>query len=139
MDDVPEPLTLCSAEEVMTNFEEIEDWSVNDQTKNIDYSKVTLSLGQNLVSKQSLSSPTSILDLSSGFDFSKIISDLGQGNLNPNDYSNNIDVDTAGSYAYFLERKGIDNSANGNRYQKVAGVDAKDGLVLFNLEAINST
>ena len=81
MDDVPEPLTICSAEEVMTSFEEIEDWSVNDQTKNVDYSKVTLSLGQNLVSKQSLSSPTSILDLSSGFDFARIISDLGQGNL----------------------------------------------------------
>ena len=79
MDDVPEPLTICSAEEVMTSFEEIEDWSVNDQTKNVDYSKVTLSLGQNLVSKQSLSSPTSILDLSSGFDFARIISDLGQG------------------------------------------------------------
>ena len=40
MDDVPEPLTICSAEEVMTSFEEIEDWSVNDQTKNVDYSKV---------------------------------------------------------------------------------------------------
>lgn len=138
MDEIPEPLTLCSAEEVMTDFKEIEDWSVNDQTKNIDYSKVTLSLGQNLVSKQSLSSPTAILDLSSGFDFAKIISDLGQGNFNPNDYSNNIDVDAAGSYAYFLEKKGIDNSGNGNKYQKLAGVDAKDGLVLFNLESINS-
>ena len=138
MDDVPEPLTICSAEEVMTSFEEIEDWSVNDQTKNVDYSKVTLSLGQNLVSKQSLSSPTSILDLSSGFDFARIISDLGQGNLNPNDYSNNIDVNTAGSYAYFLENKGTDTTEDGNKYQKLAGIDAKDGLVLFNLEAINS-
>ena len=138
MDDVPEPLTICSAEEVMTSFEEIEDWSVNDQTKNVDYSKVTLSLGQNLVSKQSLSSPTSILDLSSGFDFARIISDLGQGNLNPNDYSNNIDVNTAGSYAYFLENKGTDTTEDGNKYQKLAGIDAKDGLVLFNLETINS-
>jgi hypothetical protein len=135
---VPEPLTICSAEEVMTSFEEIEDWSVNDQTKNVDYSKVTLSLGQNLVSKQSLSSPTSILDLSSGFDFARIISDLGQGNLNPNDYSNNIDVNTAGSYAYFLEKKGNDSTEYGNKYQKLAGIDAKDGLVLFNLETINS-
>ena len=42
------------------------------------------------------------------------------------------------SYAYFLEKKGIDNSENGNKYQKLAGVDAKDGLVLFNLESINS-
>ena len=64
--------------------------------------------------------------------------DLSQGNLNPNDYSNNIDVDAAGSYAYFLDKRGIDNSENGNRYQKLAGIDAKDGLVLFNLEAINS-
>ena len=67
-----------------------------------------------------------------------IVSDLSEGNLNPNDYSNNIDVDTAGSYAYFLDKRGIDNSENGNRYQKLAGIDAKDGLVLFNLEAINS-
>ena len=36
----------------MTSFEEIEDWTVNSQTKNVDYSKVKLVLGQNLVSKQ---------------------------------------------------------------------------------------
>ena len=66
-----------------------------------------------------------------------IISDLNTGNLNLNDYSNNIDVDTAGSYAYFLDKKGLDQ--NGNNYQKVAGVDAKDGLVLFNIQAINTT
>ena len=137
MNDIPEPLTICSAEEVMTSFEEIEDWTVNDQTKNVDYSKVKLALGQNLVSKQSLSSPTSIINFGS-INLVNIVSDLSEGNLNPNDYSNNIDVNTAGSYAYFLEKKGIDNSENGNKYQKLAGIDAKDGLVLFNLEAINS-
>ena len=138
MNDIPEPLTICSAEEVMTSFEEIEDWTVSDQTKNVDYSKVDLVLGQNLVSKQSLSSPTSIINFGS-INLVNIVSDLSEGNLNPNDYSNNIDVNTAGSYAYFLEKKGIDNSENGNKYQKLAGVDAKDGLVLFNLESINST
>ncbi len=138
MNDIPEPLTICSAEVVMASFEEIEDWAVNDQTKHVDYSKVNLALGQNLVSKQSLSSPTSIINFGS-LNLVNIVSDLSEGNLNPNDYSNNIDVDTAGSYAYFLEKKGIDNSENGNRYQKLAGVDAKDGLVLFNLESINST
>ncbi len=137
MEDIPEPLTVCSAEEVMTSFEEIEDWAVNAQTKNVDYSKVKLILGQNLVSKQSLSSPTSIINFGS-LNLVNIVSDLSEGNLNPNDYSNNIDVDTAGSYAYFLDKKGIDTSENGNRYQKLAGIDAKDGLVLFNLEAINS-
>ncbi len=138
MDGIPEPLTVCSSEEVMTNFDEIKNWAVDGKTQNIDYTDVKLSLGQNLVSKQSLSSPTSILDFGGGFDFAKIISDLGQGNLNPNDYSNNIDVNTAGSYAYFLEKKGVDNTQNGNKYQKLAGIDAKDGLVLFNLETINS-
>ena len=137
MEDIPEPLTVCSAEEVMTSFEEIEDWAVNDQTKNVDYSKVKLILGQNLVSKQSLTSPTSIINFGS-LNLVNIVSDLSEGNLNPNDYSNNIDVDTAGSYAYFLDKRGIDNSENGNRYQKLAGIDAKDGLVMFNLEAINS-
>ena len=137
MDDIPKPLTVCSAEEVMTEFEEIEDWTVNDQTKNVDYEKVKLIMGQNLVSKQSLSSPTSIINFGS-LNLVNIVSDLSEGNLNPNDYSNNIDVDTAGSYAYFLEKKGIDNTQNENKYQKLAGVDAKDGLVLFNLETINS-
>mgnify|MGYP003324635688 FL=1 len=137
MNDIPEPLTICSAEEVMTSFEEIEDWTVNDQTKNVDYSKVKLILGQNLVSKQSLSSPTSIINFGS-LNLVSIVSDLSEGNLNPNDYSNNIDVNTAGSYAYFLEKKGIDSSEDGNKYQKLAGIDAKDGLVLFNLESINS-
>ena len=103
MEEKPEPLTVCSAEEVMTSFEEIEDWAVNAQTKNVDYSKVKLILGQNLVSKQSLSSPTSIINFGS-LNLVNIVSDLSEGNLNPNDYSNNIDVDTAGSYAYFLDK-----------------------------------
>ena len=137
MDDIPEPLTVCSAEVVMTGFKEIEDWAINDQTKNVDYEKVKLIVGQNLVSKQSLSSPTSIINFGS-LNLVNIVSDLSEGNLNPNDYSNNIDVDTAGSYAYFLEKKGIDNTQDENKYQKLAGIDAKDGLVLFNLESINS-
>ena len=136
MDEIPTPLTVCSAEEVMTDFEEISDWAVDDQLKNVNYEKVTLLLGQNLVSKQSLSSPTSILSFGN-LDLISIVSDLNSGNLNLNDYSNNIDVDTAGSYAYFLDKKGFDQ--NGNNYQKVAGVDAKDGLVLFNIQAINTT
>jgi hypothetical protein len=135
MDDIPTPLTICSAEEVMTDFNEIASWTVNDQTKNVDYSNVKLLLGQNLVSKQSLSSPTSIINFGS-LNLVNVVSDLSQGNLNPNDYSNNIDVNTAGSYAYFLDKKGTDH--NGNNYQKLAGVDAKDGLVLFNIQSINS-
>ena len=136
MDEIPTPLTVCSAEEVMTDFEEISDWAVDDQLKSVNYERVTLLLGQNLVSKQSLSSPTSILSFGN-LDLISIVSDLNSGNLNLNDYSNNIDVDTAGSYAYFLDKKGFDQ--NGNNYQKVAGVDAKDGLVLFNIQAINTT
>lgn len=136
MEEIPTPLTVCSAEEVMTDFEEISSWAVDEQRNNVDYEKVTLLLGQNLVSKQSLSSPTSVLSFGS-LDLISIIGDLNNGNLNLNDYSNNIDVDTAGSYAYFLDKKGLDQ--NGNNYQKVAGVDAKDGLVLFNIQAINTT
>ena len=136
MDEIPTPLTVCSAEEVMTDFEEISDWAVDEQLKSVNYERVTLLLGQNLVSKQSLSSPTSILSFGN-LDLISIVSDLNSGNLNLNDYSNNIDVDTAGSYAYFLDKKGFDQ--NGNNYQKVAGVDAKDGLVLFNIQAINTT
>lgn len=136
MEEIPTPLTVCSAEEVMTDFEEISSWAVDEQRNNVDYEKVTLLLGQNLVSKQSLSSPTSVLSFGS-LDLISIVGDLNNGNLNLNDYSNNIDVDTAGSYAYFLDKKGLDQ--NGNNYQKVAGVDAKDGLVLFNIQAINTT
>jgi hypothetical protein len=136
MEEIPTPLTVCSAEVVMTDFEEISEWAENNQLSNVNYEKVTLLLGQNLVSKQSLSSPTSILSFGS-LDLISTISDLNSGNLNLNDYSNNIDVDTAGSYAYFLDKKGLDE--NGNNYQKVAGVDAKDGLVLFNIQTINTT
>jgi|TARA_B110000438_G_scaffold276963_1_gene299182 hypothetical protein len=136
MDEIPTPLTVCSAENVMTDFEEISDWAMDDKLESVNYEKVTLLLGQNLVSKQSLSSPTSVLSFGS-LDLISIVSDLNSGNLNLNDYSNNIDVDTAGSYAYFLDKKGLDQ--NGNNYQKVAGVDAKDGLVLFNIQAINTT
>ena len=136
MNDIPEPLTMCSAEEVMTDFDEISDWSVNDQSKNVDYSQVTLLLGQNLVSKQSLASPTSIVNFGS-LNLINIVSDLSQGNLNPNDYSDNIDVDAAGSYAYFFDRRG-DSGNLGYEHQELAGVDAKDGLVLFNLQSRNS-
>jgi len=136
MKEIPTPLTVCSAEKVMTDFEEIAEWAENNQLNEVNYEKVTLFLGQNLVSKQSLSSPTSILSFGS-LDLISIVSDLNRGNLNLNDYSNNIDVDTAGSYAYFLDKKGLDQ--HGNNYQKVAGVDAKDGLVLFNIQTINTT
>ena len=136
MEEIPTPLTICSAENVMTDFKEIADWAIDDQLKSVNYEKVTLLLGQNLVSKQSLSSPTSILDFGS-LDLISIVSDLNRGNLNLNDYSNNIDVDTVGSYAYFLDKKGFDKK--GNDYQQVAGVDAKDGLVLFNIQTINTT
>jgi len=136
MDDIPKPLTVCSAEEVMTDFDEVSDWAVNVQSKNIDYSQVTLLLGQNLISKQSLASPTSIVNFGS-LNLINIVSDLSQGNLNPNDYSDNIDVDAAGSYAYFLDRRGGSENL-GYVHQELAGVDAKDGLVLFNLQSRNS-
>ena len=136
MDDIPKPLTVCSAEEVMTDFDEVSDWAVNDQSKNVDYAQVTLLLGQNLVSKQSLASPTSIVNFGS-LNLINIVSDLGQGNLNPNDYSDNIDVDAAGSYAYFFDRRGGSENL-GYEHQELAGVDAKDGLVLFNLQSRNS-
>ena len=136
MEDIPQPLTVCSAEEVMTDFDEITSWAVNDQTKVIDYSQVKLILGQNLVSKQSLASPTSIVNVGS-LNLINIITDLSEGNFNPNDYSDNIDVDTAGSYAYFIDREGGSKSL-GYNYQELAGVDAKDGLVLFNLQSRNS-
>ena len=136
IDDIPEPLTVCSAEEVMTDFDEIHSWSVDDLTKHIDYSQVKLLLGQNLVSKQSLASPTSIVNFGS-LNLINIVSDLSQGNLNPNDYSDNIDVDAAGSYAYFLDLRGVSENS-GYEHQELAGVDAKDGLVLFNLQSRNS-
>ena len=88
---------------------------------------------RNLISQQSLSSPTSILDFGN-LDLISAISDLNSGNLNLNDYSNNIDVDTAGSYAYFLDRTGGGDSL-GYSYQEVAGIDAKNGLVMFNLQS----
>ena len=135
MDDIPKPLTVCSAEEVMTDFDEINSWSVDDKTKTVNYTQVNLLLGQNLVSKQSLASPISIVNFGS-LNLINIVSDLSQGNLRPSDYSDNIDVDTAGSYAYFLDRKG--NDKLGNSHQELAAVDAKDGLVLFNLQAMSS-
>ena len=136
MEEIETPLTVCSAENLMTNFEEIADWAVDKNTNNVNYETTTLILGQNLISEQSLSSPTSILDFGN-LDLISAISDLNSGNLNFNDYSNNIDVDTAGSYAYFLDRSGGSDSL-GYDYQEVAGIDAKNGLVMFNLQSRNA-
>ena len=104
---------------------------INKQTS-VDYTETKLLLGQNLVSQQSLSSPTSVVDIGNLNPIS-IVSDLSEGSLNFNDYSNNIDVESAGSYAYFLDRNGGSDKL-GYNYQELAGVDAKDGLVLFNLQ-----
>ena len=133
MEEIKTPLTVCSAESIMTSFDEIANWAVDKNTNNVNYEATTLILGQNLISEQSLSSPTSILDFGN-LDIISAISDLNSGNLNFNDYSNNIDVDTAGSYAYFLDRNG-GNDSLGYDYQEVAGIDAKNGLVMFNLQS----
>ena len=133
MEEIKSPLTLCSAENLMTGFEGIADWSIDKDTNNVNYEKTTLILGQNLISRQSLSSPSSILEFGN-LDLLSILGDLNSGNLDLNDYSNNIDVDTAGSYAYFLDRNGK-NEALGYDYQEVAGIDAKNGLVMFNLQS----
>ena len=136
MEEIETPLTVCSAENLMTDFEEIADWAIDKNTNNVNYETTTLILGQNLISEQSLSSPTSILDFGN-LDLISAISDLNSGNLNFNDYSSNIDVDTAGSYAYFLDRSGGSDSL-GYDYQDVAGIDAKNGLVMFNLQSKNA-
>ena len=133
MKDIEKPLTLCSAEKLMTQFEGISDWAVDPSINGVNYEDTTLILGQNLISEQSLSSPTSILDFGN-IDLISAVADLNSGNLNLNDYSNNIDVDTAGSYAYFLDRNGGSDSL-GYDYQEVAGIDAKNGLVMFNLQS----
>jgi len=135
MEDVKTPLTICSAENLMTGFEEISEWAIGKNSA-VNYEEITLILGQNLISKQSLSSPMSILEFTN-LDLITILSDLNSGNLNLNEYSNNIDVDTAGSYAYFFDREGGAESL-GYNYQEVAGIDAKNGLVMFNLESRNS-
>ena len=136
MEEIKNPLTICSAETLMTEFDEVAEWAIDKDTNNVNYEKTTLILGQNLISEQSLSSPTSILDFGN-LDLISAISDLNSGNLNLNDYSNNIDVDTAGSYAYFLDRSGGGDSL-GYNYQEVAGIDAKNGLVMFNLQSRNA-
>ena len=136
MEEIETPLTVCSAENLMTDFEEIAEWAIDKNTNNVNYETTTLILGQNLISEQSLSSPTSILDFGN-LDLISAISDLNSGNWNFNDYSNNIDVDTAGSYAYFLDRSGGSDSL-GYDYQEVAGIDAKNGLVMFNLQSKNA-
>ena len=109
MEEIETPLTVCSAENLMTDFEEIANWAIDKNTNNVNYETTTLILGQNLISEQSLSSPTSILDFGN-LDLIGAISVLNSGNWNFNDYSNNIDVDTAGSYAYFLDRSGGSDS-----------------------------
>ena len=136
MEEIETPLTVCSAENLMTDFEEIAEWAIDKNTNNVNYETTTLILGQNLISEQSLSSPSSILDFGN-LDLISAISDLNSGNWNFNDYSNNIDVDTAGSYAYFLDRSGGSDSL-GYDYQEVAGIDAKNGLVMFNLQSKNA-
>ena len=62
MEEIETPLTVCSAENLMTQFEGIADWAIDKNTNNVNYEETTLILGQNLISEQSLSSPVSILD-----------------------------------------------------------------------------
>jgi len=131
-DDIPEPLTVCSAEEILTSFDEIASWSINENNYNVDYTQVKLILGQNLISKKSSVSPTSIMNFER-LNLISIISDLNAGNLDLNDYSKNDDE----RYSYFLEREGGGGSL-GYEYLEQAGIDAKDGLVLFNLQARKS-
>ena len=135
MEDIKTPLTICSAENLLTDFEEIAEWT-SKGNKKVNYNEVELILGQNLISKQSLTSPTSILEFTN-LDPIKLISDLNSGNYDLDEYSNNIDVDTAGSYAYFLDKQGGSESL-GYNHQEVAGVDARDGLVMFNLQSRTS-
>ena len=130
-DDFPEPLTMCSAEEILTSFDEIASWSINEDNYNVDYAQVKLILGQNLISKKSSVSP--IMNFEK-LNLINIISDLDAGNLDLNDYSKNDEE----RYSYFLERKGEERSL-GYEYLEQAGVDAKDGLVLFNLQARKSS
>ena len=136
MEAIPEPLTVCSAEESMSNFSEISKWAVDKKTGHVNYSSVNLSLGQNLVSKQSLTTPTSIINLGT-LNLLTIIRDINTGSFDPDDYSESIDVSTAGSYAYFLEHEGESEDMSYD-YHELAGIDAKDGLVLFNLQSRSS-
>ena len=123
---------MCSAEEILTSFDEIASWSINENNYNVDYAQVKLILGQNLISKKSSVSPTSIMNFER-LNLISIISDLNAGNLDLNDYSKNDDE----RYSYFLEREGGGGSL-GYEYLEQAGIDAKDGLVLFNLQARKS-
>ena len=144
--ELPEFYKMCQgdeAERVLLHhaaFDEISDWAVNDQSKNVDYAQVKLLLGQNLASKPSLAFPIPFVNFGS-LNLINILSDLNQGNLNLNDYSNNNDERYAyfldERYVYFLERKGGSENL-GYEHQELAGVDAEDGLVLFNLQNRNS-
>ena len=125
--DLPQPLTLSSAEALLLARPEIAAWAA-DGDGLVDHATVNLSLGQNLASRENLESPLGILDL--GRLEQAVIASLLGGEFDPSALTGQVDA--SGGYGYFI-------SQAQPQAQRSAAVNGEDGLVLFTLQQTSST
>ena len=118
------PLTVSSAGELFSSWEEITSWAAYDGLigNEIDYNKLTLTIGQSAMA------PTVGLDFNT-IDIGTMIFDLMSGNFNLAEYQKTIEP--SGGYGYYLEKEN-NNSMRG------AAIDGNDGLLLFVIEVHSS-
>ena len=124
--DLPQPLTLSSAEALLMAHPEIAAWAT-DADGLVDHAMVNLSLGQNLASRENLDSPLGILEL--GQLEQAVISSLLEGELDFSALTGQVDA--SGGYGYFIVQEQP-------QAQRTAAVQAEDGLVVFMLQQTNS-
>ena len=123
--DLPQPLTLSSAEALLMARPEIAAWGGVDGL--VDHTTVNLSMGQNLASRENLDSPLGVLEL--GQLEQAVISSLLDGELDFSALTGQVDAN--GGYGYFIAQEQP-------QAQRTAAVQAEDGLVLFTLQQTNS-
>tara|TARA_B100001750_G_scaffold38287_1_gene27653 strand:- start:14969 stop:16801 length:1833 start_codon:yes stop_codon:yes gene_type:complete len=118
------PLTVSSAEEIFSSWEEVASWASYDGLvgNEINHNRLTLTIGQSAMA------PTVGLDFDT-LDIGTLILDLWNGNFNLAEYQKTIEPN--GGYGYYLERE-TDNSMIGT------AIDGNDGLLLFVIEVHNS-
>ena len=99
------PLTVSSAEEIFSSWEEVASWASYDGVvgNEIDHNRLTLTIGQSAMA------PTVGLDFDT-LDIGTLILDLWNGNFNLAEYQKTIEPN--GGYGYYLERE-TDNSMIG--------------------------
>ena len=122
--DLSAPLTVSSAEEIFSSWEEVSSWASYDGLvgNEINHNKLTLTIGQSAMA------PTVGIDFED-LNIQTLIYDLFNGHFNLAEYQKTIEP--GGGYGYYLKKEN-NNSMRG------AAIDGNDGLLLFVIEVHSS-